>query len=149
MKLNQSPDKHIIALQWAGLPIEYWIDLNIHEGGTACHTMGELCDKFPQQSRDFHISLISERLIHLAQINEIGFMFGTWGNETELTVEEGLARLKLADTWECDEMDEEELRFFFTELSFRQRLSILWDRIKGKPYTGRYSSVPRGTNPWP
>ena len=141
VKPIQTPDKNALSLQWAGLPIEYWIDINIVEWSPVSETLGDLCSKFPEQSREYHISLITERLIHLALINEIGFQLETPEVRTNLSTEEGLARLKFSRTW--DVSGEDELIVFFKKLSLRQKLSKLWNRIQGKPYTGRGSSVRR------
>ena len=138
MKPIRARDENTISLQWAGLPIEYWIDISILEWSPVSEILLELCGKFPEQSREWHISLISARLIHLAQINEIGFQFGTGEVRTNLSTDEGLTRLKFSQTWEGS--DEEELIAFFKTLSFKQKLSNLWNRIKGKPYSGRGSS---------
>ena len=66
-----------------------------------------------------------------------------WKIETfhKILKSEGLTRLKLSQTW--DEYCEEALIVYFKELSFRHKLSNLWNRINGKPYTGRFSSVQR------
>src|SRR6516164_9290650 len=126
---------------WAGLPIEYWIDINILEWSPVSETLGELCGKFPGQSREHHISLITKRLTHLALINEIGFQLETGEVRTNLSSEEGLTKLKFSRTW--DVSGEEELIVFFKTLSLRQKLSNLWNRVQGKPYSGRGSSVRR------
>jgi hypothetical protein len=139
VKPIRAANKNAISLQWAGLPIEYWIDLNIHECSPVSETLRELCGKFPEQSREYHISLITERLTHLAPTNEIGFQLESRELRTNLSREEGLTRLKFAQTW--DVSGDEELVVFFETLSLKQKLSNLWNRIKGKPYTGRGSSV--------
>lgn len=141
MKPIPASNKNTISLQWAGLPVEYWIDVNILECSPVSETLRELCGKFPEQSREYHISVITERLTHLALINEIGFQLESRELRTNLSREEGLTRLKFARTWGVS--GDEELIVFFETLSLRQKLSNLWDRIKGKPYTGRGSSVRR------
>jgi len=141
VKPIQASDKNTISLQWAGLPIEYWIDINILEWSPVSETLGELCGKFPGQSREHHISLITKRLTHLALINEIGFQLETGEVRTNLSSEEGLTKLKFSRTW--DVSGEEELIVFFKTLSLRQKLSNLWNRVQGKPYSGRGSSVRR------
>jgi hypothetical protein len=84
VKPIQASDKNTISLQWAGLPIEYWIDINILEWSPVSETLGELCGKFPGQSREHHISLITKRLTYLALINEIGFQLETGAVRTNL-----------------------------------------------------------------
>src|SRR5579862_6085789 len=78
------------------------------------------------------------REIHLAQLNEIGFQFETGEVRTDLSTDEGLARLKFPQTWELSG-EEELIAFFKTRsvktLSFRQKLANLWNRVKGKSYT--------------
>ena len=56
-----------------------------------------------------------------------------------MSKEDGLSRLKFDQTWDVG--GDEDLIVFFETLSLRQKLSNLWNRIKGKPYTGRGSSV--------
>ena len=129
VKLIQASDKNTISLQWAGLPIEYWIDINILESSPVSETLGDLCGMFPEQSREHHISLITKRLTHLALINEIGFQLETREVRTNLSSEEGLTRLKFSRTWDVG--GEEELIVFFKTLSLRQKLSNLWNRIQG------------------
>jgi hypothetical protein len=141
VKPIRASNKNAISLQWAGLPIEYWIDINILECSSVSETLGELCGKFPEQSREYHISLIAERLTHLALIKEISFRLGSGELRENLSREEGLTRLKCAETW--DDGRDEELVVFFETLSLKQKLSNLWNRIKRKPYTGRGSSVRR------
>jgi len=120
------------------LPIEYWINLSILEWSPVSEILLELCGKFPEHSRECHISIISARLIHLAQLNEIGFQFETGDVRTDLSTDEGLARLKFPQTWELSG-EEELIAFFKTRsvktLSFRQKLANLWNRVKGKSYT--------------
>jgi len=141
MKPIRAPDENTISLQWAGLPLEYWVDLSILEWSPVSEILLELSGKFPEHSRECHISIISARLIHLAQLNEIGFQFETGEVRTDLSTDEGLTKLKFSQTWELS--GEEELIAFFKTLSFRQKLSNLWNRIKGKRYTGRGSSLRR------
>lgn len=141
MKPLRAANKDTTYLQWAGLPIEYWIDIGILECSPVSETLGDLCGKFPEQSPEHHISLITDRLTHLALINEIGFQLEGRELRTSLSREEGLARLKFVQTW--DFSDDEELIVYFETLSLRQKLSNLWNRIIGKPYTGRGSSVRR------
>jgi hypothetical protein len=147
VKPIQASDKNTISLQYAGylgrppMPIEYWIDIYILEASSVSETLGDFCGMFPEQSREYLISLITKRLTHLALINEIGFQLETREVRTNLSSEEALTRLKFSRTW--DVSGEEELIVFFKTLSLRQKLSNLWNRIQGKPYTGRGSSVRR------
>ena len=141
MKFIRASNSNTISLQWAGLPIEYWIDISILECSPVSEILLDLCGKFPEQSREYHILLITERLAHLALINEIGFQLESRELRTNLSREEGLTRLKFAQTW--DASGDEKLIVFFETLSPGQKLSNLWDRIRGKSYTGRGSSVRR------
>jgi hypothetical protein len=141
MKPIRATNEDASSLQWAGLPIEYWIDINIFEFSTVSEILQELVGKFPELSREKHISLISQRLTNLAQVKEIGFQLGVREVWTNLSAEEGLTRLKLSQTW--DENGEEALVAFFKKVPLSRKLSNLWNRIRGKPFTGRYSSVRR------
>lgn len=54
MKPIRASNKNAISLQWAGLPIEYWIDLNILEYSPVSETLREFCDKFKELRRCGH-----------------------------------------------------------------------------------------------
>jgi hypothetical protein len=57
---SQSGRTRTISLQWAGLPIEYWIDLNILESSSVSEILRDLCGMFHEQTREYHISLITK-----------------------------------------------------------------------------------------
>ena len=82
------------------MPIEYWIDLNICEHSGVAEILGELCHKFLEETCVYHISLITDRLMHLALMNEINFYLEDGGVRTSLSREEAILRLKSAQTWD-------------------------------------------------
>jgi hypothetical protein len=127
------------VLQWAGLPIEYWIDLNIGEESSVLETLGELCSKFPEQPPPFHASLIRNRLIHLLSLREISFYLYSDAVQTYLTREEAIDKLDSPETWDLN--SDEEFTAYFEVLSPWQLLSNLWNWIIGEPYAGRFSST--------
>jgi hypothetical protein len=88
--------------KWAGLPIEYWIDLNALEESPLFEILQDLCGKFPEQSREQHIELIARRLTERGGRDEIAFYFVSGERTTDLTVSDALARLHLPGTWKVN-----------------------------------------------
>jgi hypothetical protein len=84
---------------WAGLPIEYWIDLEVLEESPLFEILEDLCHRFPERSRQQHIELIATRLTERGRKDEIGFSFVRGETTTHLTISDGLAQLRLPVTW--------------------------------------------------
>lgn len=85
--------------EWAGLPIEYWIDLEVLEGSPIFEIVEVLCEKFPQLSRQQHIELIATRLTARGRKDEIGFYLVNGETTADLTFSDALAQLHLPGTW--------------------------------------------------
>lgn len=85
--------------EWAGLPIEYWIDLEVLDGSPLFEIVEVLCEKFPTRSRQQHIELIATRLTERGRKDEIGFYLVNGETTTDLTIADALAQLRLPGTW--------------------------------------------------
>lgn len=88
--------------EWAGLPIEYWIDLEVLEESPLFEILEDLCHTFPQRSRQQHIELIAARLTARGRKDEIGFYLVSGERNTDLTISDALAQLRLLGTWDVN-----------------------------------------------
>jgi hypothetical protein len=136
---KDEPDKNAGSLQWAGLPIEYWIDLGILEHAPLWETLSDLCYKFPEQAREYHISVISARLKEHVLNKEIRFYLqreDAYTDRRTLTTQDGIARLPLPETWDCN--SDEYLIACYEKRTLRKRIVKLWTRITGRRGTGSF-----------
>ncbi len=85
--------------EWAGLPMEYWIDLEVLEESPVFEILTDLCERFPGQSRQQHIDLIAARLTERGRKDEIAFYLVKGEIYTDLTIPDALAQLRLPGTW--------------------------------------------------
>jgi hypothetical protein len=116
--------------EWAGLPIEYWIDLNVKEESPLFEILKELCEKFPDRSPQQHIELIVTRLTERGRKDEIGFALVNGETTTDLTISNALAQLRLPGTWNVNW--DEHLIVWQKPLTLARRFLKLWSRLAGK-----------------
>lgn len=88
--------------EWAGFPMEYWIDLEVLEGSPIFEILEDLCARFPERSRQQHIELIATRLTERSRKDEIGFSFVHGEATTHVAISDALAQLSLPGTWNVD-----------------------------------------------
>ena len=117
--------------EWAGLPIEYWIDLNVREALPLFEILKELCEKFSDRSPQQHIELIVTRLTERGRKDEIGFALVNGDTTTDLTISNALAQLRLPGTWNVNW--DEHLLVWQKPLTLTRRFLKLWSRLAGKP----------------
>jgi hypothetical protein len=91
----EKPDR----LEWAGLPIEYWIDLEVFEGSPLFEILEDLCHRSPERSRQQHIELIATRLAERSRKDEVRFSLVNGETTTEVSISDALAQLRLPGTW--------------------------------------------------
>ena len=118
--------------EWAGLPIEYWIDLEVLEGSPIFEILVDLCHRFPERSRQQHMELIVTRLTERSRKDEIGFSFVHGEATTDVAISDALAQLRLPGTWNVD-YDEHLLVWQKprTLERLRRRFLKLWPRFAG------------------
>ena len=120
-------------LEWAGLPIEYWVDLEVFEGSPLFEILEDLCGRFPERTRQQHIELIAARLTERGRKGEIGFSLVNGEATTDLTISDALAQLRLPGTWNVN-WDEHLLVWQKprTLERLRRRFLKLWPSLAGK-----------------
>lgn len=116
--------------EWAGLPVEYWIDLEVSEESPLFEILEELCNKFPERSRQEHIEMIATRLTERGRKDEIGFFLVSGETTTDLTLSDALAQLRLPGTWNVNW--DEHLVVWERPLTPGRRFLKLWSRLAGK-----------------
>src|SRR5229473_4629191 len=84
--------------EWAGLPIEYWVDLEVFEGSPLFEILEDLCGRFPERTRQQHIELIAARLTERGRKGEIGFSLVNGEATTDLTISYAVFCLKKKKT---------------------------------------------------
>jgi hypothetical protein len=134
----EKPDR----LEWAGLPIEYWIDLEVFEGSPLFEILEDLCHRFPERSRQQHIELIAARLAERSRKDEIGFSLVNGEATTEVSISDALAQLRLAGTWNVN-YDEHLLVWQKprTLERLRRRFLKLWATVAGESGNWKLSFV--------
>jgi hypothetical protein len=134
----EKPDR----LEWAGLPIEYWIDLEVFEGSPLFEILEDLCHRFPERSRQQHIELIAARLAERSRKDEIGFSLVNGETTTEVSISDALAQLRLSGTWNVN-YDEHLLVWQKprTLERLRRRFLKLWATVAGESGNWKLSFV--------
>jgi hypothetical protein len=134
----EKPDR----LEWAGLPIEYWIDLEVFEGSPLFEILEDLCHRFPERSRQQHIERIAARLAERSRKDEIRFSLVNGETTTEVSISDALAQLRLPGTW-IGNYDEHLLVWQKprTLERLRRRFLKLWPRLAGKSGNWKLSFV--------
>jgi hypothetical protein len=86
---------------------EYCIDINILEQEGLYQMLGEVCGRFPERSREQHLSFISARLAKRARRGESAFFWDSdsvgYGARRDVTTADALNLLQLPETWEFNE----------------------------------------------
>jgi hypothetical protein len=77
--------------------IESVIDLNTWEESALSDLLGEVCQEFPNRSREELLALVCSRLTKRLSRGEIAYK---WDSGKEVTPGEALALLRLPETWE-------------------------------------------------
>lgn len=84
--------------------VEYVIDISVHEQSALYEILDEVCQRFPDRSRQEHISFISSRLMRRALRGEITFFW--WDDRPgtrEVPVTDALALLQIPESWAIDD----------------------------------------------